>query len=50
MINVKVAKVSKLSIKSCPMGCELHPSFDASSFLGCCLEKNEILLNKGVKY
>jgi len=50
MINVKVAKVLKLSIKSCPIGCELHPSFDASSFLGCCPQNHENLLNKGVKY
>jgi len=50
MINVKVVKVLKLSIKSCPIGCELHPSFDASSFLGCCPQNHEILLNKGVKY
>ncbi len=50
MINVKVAKVLKLSIKSCPIGCELHLSFDASSFLGCFLQNHEILLNKGVKY
>jgi len=50
MISVKVAKVSKLSIKSCPIGHELHPSFNVSSFLGYCLQKHEILLNKGVKY
>jgi hypothetical protein len=36
-----------LSVKSCPVGPELHPSFDASSPPGCC---HEILLNKGMKY
>ncbi len=50
MISVKVANVLKLSIKSCPIRCELHPSFDASSFLGRCLQNHEILLTKGVKY
>jgi hypothetical protein len=50
MISVKVAKVLKLFVKSCPIGCELHRSFDASSFLGCCSQNHEILLNKGVKY
>ncbi len=33
----------ELSGKSCPVGPELHPPFDASSHLG-------ILLNKGMKY
>jgi hypothetical protein len=50
MIIVKIAKVLKLSIKSCLIGWELHPSFDASSFFKCCLQNHEILLNKGVKY
>jgi hypothetical protein len=34
----------ELSGKSCPLGPELHPSFDASP------QSNEILLNKGMKY
>jgi hypothetical protein len=36
IITIKVAKVVKLFIKSCPIGCELHPSFDASSFWLLC--------------
>ncbi len=50
MISVKVAKVLKLFMKSCPIGLELHLSFDVSSFLGCCSQNYENLLNKGVKY
>lgn len=41
---------SKLSIKSCLVGLELHLSFDASSPLGYCLQTHEILLNKCMKY
>jgi hypothetical protein len=40
----------ELFIKSCLVGLELHPSFDASSPLGCCLQSHEILLNNGMKY
>jgi len=40
----------ELSVKSCPLGPELHPSIDASSLHGCCRQSNEILLNKGMKY
>jgi hypothetical protein len=40
----------ELSIKSCPIGPELHPSFDASFTFGCCWQSHEILLNKGMKY
>jgi len=32
------------------MKAELHPSFDASSFPGCCQQNHEILVNKGMKY
>jgi hypothetical protein len=39
-----------LSIKSSPVGPELHPSFDASSPPGCCTQSHEILLNQGMKY
>jgi len=40
----------ELSVKSCPVAPELHPSFDASSPPGCCPQSHEILLNKGMKY
>jgi len=40
----------ELSVNSCPIGPELHPSFDASSPLGCCPQSHEILINKGMKY
>ncbi len=30
----------ELSVKSCPVGPELHPSFDASSPPGCCSQKS----------
>jgi len=40
----------ELSVKSCPVGSELHPSFDASSPPGCSRQSHEILLNKGMKY
>jgi hypothetical protein len=43
-------KILELSVKSCSLGPELHPSFDASSPPGCCRQSNEILLNKGMKY
>jgi hypothetical protein len=39
----------ELSVKSCPVGPELHPSFDASSPPGCCPQSYEISLNKGMK-
>jgi hypothetical protein len=42
--------ILELSVKSCPLGPELHPSIDASSLHGCCRQSNEILLNKGMKY
>ncbi len=40
----------ELSVKSCPVAPELHPSFDASSPPGCCRQSHEILLNQGMKY
>jgi hypothetical protein len=40
----------ELSVKSCPVGRELHPSFDASSPPSCCPQSHEMLLNKGMKY
>jgi hypothetical protein len=46
----KALKILELSVKSCPLGLELHPSFDASPPPGCCLQRNEIVLNKGMKY
>ncbi len=42
--------ILELSIKLCPVGPDLHPSFDASSPPGCCPQSHEILLNKGMKY
>jgi len=42
--------ILELSVKSCPLEPELHPSFDASSPPGYCRQRNEILLNKGMKY
>ncbi len=44
------ATTSELSIKSCPVGPELHPSFDAFSPPGCCTQSHDILLNKSMKY
>ncbi len=46
----RVITLLVLSGKSCPVGPELDPSFDASSPPGCCLQSHEILLNKGMKY
>jgi len=40
--------ILELSIKSHPVGPELHPSFDASSPYSP--QSHEILLNKGMKY
>ncbi len=40
----------RVIVKSCPVGPELHSSFDASSTPGCCPQSYEILLNKGMKY
>jgi hypothetical protein len=38
--------ILELSVKSCPVGPELHPSFeDASSPPGCCPQSQENLLN-----
>jgi len=39
----------ELSIKSCLIGTELQPSFDASSCPCCCMQSHEILLNKGMR-
>ncbi len=44
------AHILELPVKSCPVGPELHSSFDASSTPGCCPQSYEILLNKGMKY
>jgi len=41
---------NRVSVKSCPVGPELQPSFDASSPPGCCPQNHEILLNQGMKY
>jgi hypothetical protein len=41
---------NRVSVKSCPVGPQLHPSFDASSTPGCCPQNHEILLNRGMKY
>ncbi len=47
----KMTHTLGLSIKSCSLGPELHPSLDASPPPGCCcLQSNEILLNQGMKY
>ncbi len=43
-------RLVELPVKSCPLGPELHPSFDASSPHGCCPQSNEILSNKDMKY
>ncbi len=40
----------ELSLMSCPVGPELHPSFDASSPPDCCPQSHEILVKKGMKY
>jgi len=48
--NQGARETIELSLKSCPVGPELHPSFDASSPLGCCPQSHENLLNKGLKY
>jgi len=40
----------RVILKSCPVGPELHLSFDASSPPDCCPQSHEILLNKGMKY
>ncbi len=47
--NIKLALWP--NFKSCPVGPEFHPSFDASSPLGRCPQSHEIrgLLNKGMK-
>lgn len=37
------------SVKSWPVGPELHPSFDASSPLDCSGQSHEILLHNGMK-
>ncbi len=42
--------ILQLSVKSCPVGPELHPSFDASSPPGCCPQSHEVLFNKGIEY
>ncbi len=45
-----ISTLLALFVKSCPIGLELHSSFDASSPLGYCLQNHEMLLNKGMKY
>ncbi len=40
----------RVTVKSCPLGPEMHPSFDASSPPGCCRQSNEIILKRGMKY
>jgi hypothetical protein len=39
----------ELSVKSCPVGPELRPSFDALSPPGCCPQSHKIYLNKGME-
>jgi hypothetical protein len=46
----KMTHTIELSIKSCSLGPELHPSLDPSPAPGCCLQSTETLLNKGMKY
>ncbi len=46
----KIFHLVELSGKSCPVGPELHSSFDASSPPGCCPQSHEILLIKGMKH
>jgi hypothetical protein len=48
--NQDARETIALSLKSCPVGPELHPSFDASSPPDCCPQIHEILLKKGMKY
>jgi hypothetical protein len=49
-LRKKLSVIIELSVKSCPIGPELHLSFDAwSSPPGCCRQSHEILLNKGMK-
>ncbi len=40
----------ELSVKWCPVGPELQPSFDSSSPRGRCLQSHDTLLNQGMKY
>jgi hypothetical protein len=42
--------ILELSVKSCPVGPEFHPSFDESFPPGCCPQGHEILLSKDMKY
>ncbi len=43
-------QILALCKKSCPVGPELHPPFDASFPFGCCQQSHEFVLNKGMKY
>ncbi len=40
----------ELSVKWCPVGLELQPSFDSSSPRGRCLQSHDTLWNQGMKY
>jgi hypothetical protein len=42
--------ILELSVTSCPLGPEMHPSFDTSSPPGCCRQSNEVILTRGMKY
>jgi hypothetical protein len=50
LFDLNYKDILEYSIKSCPVGPELRPSFDVSSPPGCCPQSHEILLNKGMKY
>jgi hypothetical protein len=45
-----IALTITLSVKSCPVGPQLHPSFDALSAPGCCQQSHEILVYQDMKY
>jgi hypothetical protein len=51
LTGFKKIYILELSGKSCPVGPELHPPFDASLSppAGCGPQSHEILLNKGMK-
>jgi hypothetical protein len=46
----KIFHLVELSGKSCPVGPELQPLFDASSPPGCCPQSHEFFLIKGMKH
>ncbi len=49
-IGSKPVNAIELYVKLCPVGPELHLSFDASSAPGCCQQSHEILVYQDMKY